>query len=973
LDTSLTSVAPVEDSDRMTALRSGAVTGQRQEARAVNLVDGTTASSLIGRDDELRAITRLLEGFVPADRTSTSDRDARVGGGGTLILMGDPGIGKTALLQAGVAAAHDRGLQVLQGRGSEAERHLSFAVLFDLVRPILAAADGLAQAHREALSRAFGLVRSRDPVEPFFVALAGLELVMEAAARQPLLLAVDDAHAVDQPSRDVIAFIARRLRTERAALLLSTRPNAAIEAAAAVPDTGIALRHLRTLDRDEARRLVHLHQPGLPRTVEEAVLRQAEGNPLALLELPRALHTDRVTDGHQMRDRVPLTQRLEMSFAARLDHLSTPARTLLSIVAVNDSNLLSEAAAAVTLRTGDTVSHGDVAPAVDAGLVTSDGSVIAFRHPLVRSAVWLATPVADRAAAHAALAKVVAADPDRSVWHRACAASRPDEQIAQALDAAASRAIARGAPGTGAQWLERAAELSVDDVLRSQRLLRAAEVAFELGRPTTVRRLMDEAQSLELGAEERARLSWLEGAFDDGTPGDADGVRRLVTSAASARDRSDPELAIHLLHGAATRCWWGDPGSAVRDLLVSTADSLPLDPRDPRHLATIAVAGDFDRHGQVLEAVAWWAGQQAVSAVQLGSLARAAFVTADFDRVLAFCAPALTELRRQGRLGSLAQVLVFQTFAAMYTGRWDVTRIAADEARRLAEETEQPVWFACAVLGQANLAALCGDSEQAHTVLEDAERVAVLTGNGALLNGVLLSRGLAELGRERPAEAYAHLRRMMVRSDPAFHRTQRAWAVDYLAEAALASGQTDDARGILHALEGELSDVPSPSVVRAVRYARALLANDEDAEGNFAQAYALGTTSSPWYRARLDLARGSWLRRRRQVAASRPHLQSALYTFQALNARGWADRAARELRAGGVRRALDMPEPQAELSPQEWQIAQLAATGLSNRDIGQQLYLSHRTVASHLYRIFPKLGITSRNQLHGYLQTREEA
>jgi ATP/maltotriose-dependent transcriptional regulator MalT len=383
------------------------------------------------------------------------------------------------------------------------------------------------------------------------------------------------------------------------------------------------------------------------------------------------------------------------------------------------------------------------------------------------------------------------------------------------------------------------------------------------------------------------------------------------------------------------------------------------------------VAGDFDRHRGVLEAVAWWGEQHGVTALQLGALARAAFVTGDFDRVLAFCGPASGELRRQGRLGSLAQLLVFQTFAAMYTGRWDITRVAADEARRLAEETQQPVWFACAVLGQANLAALHGESDRAHDVLKDAERVAVYTANGALLNGVLLSRGLAELGRERPADAYAHLRRMTVAADPAYHRTQRAWAIDYLAEAALACGEVEDARGILRELDEHVVGLPSSGVRRSVSYAHALLATDDEAESMFARAYDLDAVTSPWYRARLDLAHGSWLRRHRRSAASRPHLQSALYTFEALSARAWADRAARELRAGGARDAPVGSGPPAELSPQEWQIAQLAAAGLSNRDIGQQLYLSHRTVGSHLYRIFPKLGITSRNQLQGYLQARE--
>ncbi|GAB3443288.1 LuxR family transcriptional regulator [Phycicoccus ginsengisoli] len=926
-----------------------------------------TAEPLLGRNDELVAIGRLLDGITEPASSGTT-HSAR---GGTLIFVGEPGIGKTAMLGAAVAAAEERGIPLLRATGAESERHLSFAVLFDLVRPVLTHLGSLSPLHRDALSRAFGLVESTGPVEPFFVALAALELVVEAASDHPVVMAVDDAHAVDQPSRDVIAFIARRLENERAILVVATRPDSAIELAASASDTGITLRTLRALDRATSRELLHLREPDLPAVVEQAVLRQADGNPLALLELPRGLRLTAARGTHLDADRLPLTDRLVMSFAARLDELDPTTRTLLRVVAVNDSNLLSEAAAAVSLETGREVRNSDLTPALEAGLVRIDGPAIVFRHPLVRSAVWMATSDEDRARAHAALARVMAADPDRSVWHRACASDDPDEPVAQALDAAALRALSRGAPGTAVQWLEKAAARSPSGRRRSQRLLRAAELAFELGRPSMVRRLIEEAQALELGPEEEARLGWLEGAFDDGTPGDARGVRRLVTWAVSARDRADPDLAVHLLHGAATRCWWGDPGVDLRAELVAVADSLSLDPRDPRQLATVSVAGDFDRHRGVLEAAAWWGEQDGVTAVQLGALARAAFVTGDFDRVLAFCAPASGELRRQGRLGSLAQVLVFQTFAAMYTGRWDITRVAADEARRLAEETQQPVWFACAVLGQANLAALHGESDRAHDVLKDAERVAVYTANGALLNGVLLSRGLAELGRERPAEAYAHLRRMMVPADPAYHRTQRAWAVDYLAEAALACGEVEDARAILHGLDEHVAGIPSSGVRRSVSYAHALLATDEEAETMFARAYDLEATTSPWYRARLDLAHGSWLRRHRRAAASRPHLQSALYTFEALSARAWADRAARELRAGGSRDAPVPSGPPAELSPQEWQIAQLAAAGLSNRDIGQQLYLSHRTVGSHLYRIFPKLGITSRTQLQGYLQARE--
>ena len=924
---------------------------------------GSAPQGLLGRDADLEAIDLLLRGVETPDPDTGPAAQ-----GGTLIFVGEPGIGKTAMLGAAISAARSRNLPLLTAHGSESERHLSFAVLFDLVRPILTHLDSLSPLHRDALSRAFGLMESTTAVEPFFVALAALELVVEAATDQPIVLAVDDAHAVDQPSRDVIAFIARRLSAERAVLFVATRPDPAIQLAAVTSELSITLRTLHALDDATSRELLRLREPGLSPALESVVLRQADGNPLALLELPHALRDAARHEVDLSLDRIPLTDRLVKSFAARLTELDLTTQALLRVVSLNDSNLWSEAAAAVALAVGRQVTLEALTSALDAGLVTCDGSVILFRHPLVRSAVWMATSAPQRAEAHACLAKVMAGDPDRSAWHRACASESPQESIAQSLDAAAQRALSRGAPGTAVQWLEKAAALSPQARRRSQRLLRAAELAFELGRPAMVRRLIAEAQALELGPEERARLGWLEGAFDDGTPGDPDGVRRLVQSSLSARDRGDVDLAVHLLHGAATRCWWGDPGVELRARLLRTVDSLPLDARDPRHLATVSVAGDFDRHQAVLEAVAWWAEQEQVTATQLGGLARAAFVTGDFDRVLAFCAPALTELRRQGRLGSLAQVLVFQTFAAMYTGRWDITRVAADEARRLAEETQQPVWFACAVLGQANLLALHGESERSHDVLKDAERVAVMTGNGAVLNGVLLSRGLAELGRERPADAYANLRRMMTSSDPAFHRTQRAWAVDYLAEAALACGEVDDARAIMDELDVHVAGIPSSGVVRSVSYAHALLAQDDTAESMYAKAYALGAATTPWYRARLDLAHGSWMRRRRQAAASRPYLQSALYTFEALNARAWVARAARELRAGGARETAVIGGPPADLSPQEWQIAQLAAAGLSNRDIGQQLYLSHRTVGSHLYRIFPKLGITSRNQLQTFLQ-----
>jgi ATP/maltotriose-dependent transcriptional regulator MalT len=372
----------------------------------------------------------------------------------------------------------------------------------------------------------------------------------------------------------------------------------------------------------------------------------------------------------------------------------------------------------------------------------------------------------------------------------------------------------------------------------------------------------------------------------------------------------------------------------------------------------------FVRGKQLVDQLTQWASREITDVALLGLLARTGFVAGDFERGLGFATRASDWLRRQGRIALLTHTLVLEVFASMYLGRWDIALVACDEAYRLGIETRQPVWAAVAQLGQANLAGLRGDPSTALDIAAEVEKDAAKVGNRALLNGVQLTRGFAALGGGQPGDAFDEFRHMVDRNDIAYQYPQCAWVIDYMAEAALLSGRGAEALEPLRHIDELAGGTPASGVVRALAYARAVLADDDQAEALFEQASQLKVNASPWYGARVDLAYGSWLRRQRRVAESRRPLASAQVIFDALGAAAWSARAIQELAASGQRVQKHEPHAWAKLSAQELQVAQLAAQGLTNREIGERLYLSHRTVGSHLYRAFPKLGVRSRSQLH---------
>jgi DNA-binding CsgD family transcriptional regulator len=665
---------------------------------------------------------------------------------------------------------------------------------------------------------------------------------------------------------------------------------------------------------------------------------------------------------------LPLTARLERAFAARATGLPAPARSVLLAAAIDDEADLTEVLAVARSLAGPALPADAVDPAVSAGLVAADQVSIRFRHPLVRSAIYQQASAPQRRAAHAALAAVLAGQPDRRAWHRAAATAGVDEEVAAELEAAASRAHRRGAVQVALVRQRRAAMLTPDPGRRAARLLRAAEIGFELDRRDVVDRLLTEAEQYRPGRLQRAWIAWIREMSYDGIPGDAQRLRNLVQVADQTRLAGDTDLALNLLLGATVRYWWADPGEPARELVVAAAERAGAAECDPRLLAILAACSPISRGGDILARLTRVAASDVADPQRAFLLGGAAHAAGDVERAVMFLSGAADGLRAQGRLALLARALGVQANAAIQLGNWAMAVTTADEGARLAEETGQPIRLAVAKTSQAQLAALRGQCDVADALISEVERTAIPGRISILLAITQLARGISALSARRYAEAYENLRRMFDPADAAFHPRELFAAIPYLAEAAAHTGRTEEARAVLAGLEPLAALTPAPKLHVGLAYARAALAAADDAQPLFDAAFAATAGRWPHDRARLELLYGSWLRRHRRVTESRVPLRAARDWFDTHGLNSWADQARQELRAGGETSRRRAPNAWDRLSPQELQIARMAAGGLSNRDIGERLYLSHRTVGYHLYRIFPKLGITSRSQLHAALE-----
>ena len=905
------------------------------------------AAGLAGRSAETGRIDAVLSGLGR--------------GGGALLILGDPGIGKSALLRHARLRADATGIRSLVTAGVESEAELAFAGLHQLLQPILGSREVLPDRPRRVLEAAFCIDGDLEP-DPFRVALAAHQLVCEAAESGPLILIADDAHWLDQSSLRALAFIARRLEFEPVAFLAAARSGYATSLAGC----GLATIELGRLSAEAAAGLLDRGAQGLHPVVRARVLAAAAGNPLALVELARSLPPDIGIGERVSFPALPLTERLERAFTARLDELPAHTRAFLLAAALDGRASLDEILRCAATIAGDDVPVSAVDPAVEVGLVEIDAPELRFRHPLIRSALRQKATVAQRIATYAALAEVVV-DPERKLWHRAMVAVGCDEDLAAELEDYAEAAWRRGATTVASAALERAAALTAEPRRRGKLLVRAAELAGELGLADLARRLLHQAGSLELEPLETARLAWLRQMISGDVWSGKGAARIFVSIAGQMLSGGDADMALRSLVPIAHRCWWTRTQNRTRGYLIDTAQAMGAADDDPRLLAVMAMAHPEVSGPSVLRHISRIEPQELADPVGAMYAGIAAEKAGDFALGTRLLGRAVNHLREQGRLGMLTQALVHYAWAAIYSGDWGGAAAAAAEAARLAAETGQPQFGVTSELLSAVVEGLRGRDADLDELLAGPEQMLVAANSGPMLAPAHMARAASALGDGRHDDAFRQLWPVFDESAPAFHRFMRWPVVLDLVEAGVGRGDLGQLAEVLLDLEEVARRAQPPILVAGLASARPLLADDSEAEALFAAALGQDANGHPFLRARTLFSFGRWLRRQRRSAEARQPLRDAIALFDALGAARWSERTRQELRATGERIGQRVPDARDRLTAQELQIARLAAQGLTNREIGERLLLSHRTVGGHLYRIFPKLGIAGRAQLRDAL------
>lgn len=905
-----------------------------------------TSAHLLGRREELVALRQLVLG-TPQH-------------GGALVLRGEPGVGKSSLLAVAAREAEAAGLLVLRVTGVEAEAQVPFSGLHRLLAPLLDDLGGLTVDQRDVLRDAFGA--SDVGAAAHRVGYAALELVAERAAATPVVLVVDDAQWVDPSSAAALAFVARRVGHEPVAVLAGVREGEGSPLA----DGSLPVLTVPPLGEADALAMLDRHAAGLPGSARRQVLALAAGNPLALAELPQ---TWSAHDAGSLAPG-PLTTRLEQAFAGRIAALPDEARLAALVVAAHDTQDLAEVAAAIAVLAGER-SEQALATAVDAGVLVLDAPEVRFAHPLVRSACYQAAPAARRRAVHAALAEVLVGSPERRTWHRAAAVLGPAEDVARELDGAADLAVRRGSARVAVAALTRAAQLSASPAERGRRLTAAAECALEAGLDDQGAELLRLADAAAVTEEDRLRLSWLTEAFGDRSWSGSAKVEALCRLAGRLARQGQRERALSMVLNLALRCWWSNADEQVVATVLATADGLGAERLDPTLVTILGYAAPVDRGRDVVARISEIGPDGLEHPVDALDLGTAASGVGAFPLAAPLLADAEARLRARGDMILVVQALVARLLVDFHLGRWRSARAAGQEIRLLTADVGQPIWAMAAIATECLVAAAEGDREGVDRLGRRAEAFFLPIGATTFVAPVELARGHVALALGRPEQALDHLEGVFEPAGRAHHSFVRHWGVVDHVAAAVAADRRDRARSVAEAAESWWALSGSPLLGAALVVVRPLVADDDAAEPLFRAG--LGEALRPWpfLHARHLLAYGTWLRRQRRERDSRSHLRAARDVFDALGAVAWFEQASRELRASGEPSGGREHGATDLLSAQERQIARLAADGLTNREIGQRLYLSHRTVGSHLYRIFPKLGITSRAQLGAALRRRE--
>lgn len=896
---------------------------------------------LHGRERERREIAALID-------------EAWTARGGALVLRGEPGVGKSVLLDDAVAGGE--GMRVLRTQGIESESPLAFAALHRFLRPVLDHVERLPAPQARALRAAFG--QSDDEgIDRFLVFLGALSLLAEAAEDGPVLGIVDDAQWLDDASAAALLFIARRLQVERIALLFGVRED----------DTrgfaGGDLPQLRVqgLDRDAAAALL-TERAGVPVSAEvcDRLMGTTGGNPLALVEMPDVLTTDQLGGSTRLPARLPVTEGVERVFLDRSRHLSAQAQTLLLVAAADDSGQLSTIRrAAGLLGAGD-----DAMEAVErSGLLRVSGAGVELRHPLVRSALYSAATSSERRRVHGALAEVMVHhdDADRRAWHRAAAADAPDGPVVEELDEVAERARQRGGHEAASAAWERAAELTSQSEARGARIYAAARSAWLAGQPTRARLLADEAVATlcEPGlrsdaARLRARIEWNTGSVRLG--------HRMVMQAARDVVDTDPERAREMaMFGAALATFGG-----ASDIGIDPTELIPdgEEPTAPRarcftamllglnHLANDELAKAAPLLREALEL-----GDAIGDTDLLPNLGIAALQMGHDEASTRIHTLLESRARESGALVMVLYSLTRRGITEIATGQWNRARANTSEALHLAEGMDQPGLTAMPLSFLALLTAFRGDAaSEEHVAAWEQVTATHATGIVESLTQDMIrwAKGLRE---PHAASSYLELSRIS-------HPITRTMAAIDRIEAALRAEEPDQALAWADELERYATATEMSWALAAAAHGRAVLSDGAEAEEHFERALAHHASSQRRFDvARTELAYGEFLRRARRRVDARAHLRRALQIFDELEAVRWSERAGQELRASGETARKRDPSTAGQLTPQEQQVARLVQDGLSNRDVAAQLFVSPRTVDFHLRNVFAKLGLTSRSEL----------
>ena len=897
------------------------------------------------RRDERAALEGMLQGI-------------RVGQSSVLVLRGEAGIGKTALMEFLAEQATE--CRVARAAGVQAEMELAFAGLHHLCSPLLYGMRTLPEPQQNALQAAFGMQDSSPP-DRFLVALAVLSLLAEAAESRPLVCLVEDAHWLDRASAQVLAFVARRLLAERIAMVFAVREPAIVDELAGLPELRV-----EGLPADDARSLLESVVPGrVDGRVRERILSETRGNPLALLELPRGLTPAELAGGFGLPDARPLTHRIEHTFLQRVQALPADTQLLLLTAAaepLGDSSLLWRAA-------GQRGIGGEAGwPAEAADLIELGPARVRFKHPLVRSAVYRAAAPSDRRAVHQALAEATdpSVDPDRRAWHRAHATATPDEDVAAEMARSADRAQRRGGVAAAAAFLERAAELTPDPARRGERALDAAQAKLEVADPAAASELLSAAKLGPLDELQRARVERLgaqivfaRGRGRDAPPLLLEAARRLESlDAAMARETYLEAIASAVYAG---RMGSGPDAREVAEAARATSRAQAPGAAEALldGLVTRFTEGYAAGVEPISQALHTFAGPDGGGPDRrwLWLACRLAQDLWDDELWDELAARGVRIARDTGALSLLPVMANYLAALHVHSGAFATAAALIDEVDAITQATGIPPLKYAGLM----LAGSRGDQAQLQALADVFYPKAEARGEGAAVGVLSWMWAVLHNGHGHYGEALEAAQRACEYEDVLAY----GWALVELVEAGVRGGKPDEAAVALERLSERTRAAGTEWALGVEARCRALVSDDEAAYRESIERLARSRAAVELARSRLLY--GEWLRRENRRTDARGLLRTAHEDFRRFGADAFAERAGRELQATGETMRRITADTRDALTAQEVQVARLAGDGQTNPEIGAQLFISPRTVEYHLRKVFRKLDISTRRELRDAL------